>query len=209
MAKASGTTRPKPRDGGLKPRDYDYKGKVGRPQSLKTIKNKAVYDAVMDAISRFHSVLGVRDKEVRLATLPSGVGGVHFTRDGQSAGILLNKSIFQPAEATTQSVASWAKAGYASGHLTPTQRPVGHIVLHELGHALWTNGMKGKKYQEAGKEIRLMYKNWVKDKDKENYGRYAATNINEFWSETCTRAVSGFRDKYTDGVKFIVRKYGL
>ena len=42
MAKASGTTRNK-RDGGLKPNDGNYKGKIGRPQSLKTIKNKAVY----------------------------------------------------------------------------------------------------------------------------------------------------------------------
>ena len=208
MAKASGGTRPK-RDGGLKPRDFDYKGKVGRPQSLKTIQNKAVYDSVMDAISRYHSVLGVRDKEIKLASLPSGVGGVHFTRGGESAGIFLNKDIFQPAEATTQSVAAWAKAGYDSGHLTKTNRPVGGIILHELGHATWNEHMTGQKYVEAGKEIKLMYRNWVKDKSKENYGRYAATNISEFWAEASAKAVSGYRDKYVDGVKHIIRKYQL
>ena len=208
MAKTSGGTRPT-RDGGLKPRDFDYKGKVGRPESLKSIKNKAVYDSVMDAISRYHSVLGVRDKEIKLAALPAGVGGVHFTRGGESAGIFLNKDIFQPAEATTQSVAEWAKAGYDSGHLTKTNRPVGGIILHELGHATWNEHMTGQKYQEAGKEIKLMYRYWTQDKGKEGYGRYAATNVSEFWAEASAKAVSGFRDRYTDGVKRIIKKYGL
>lgn len=208
MAKASGGTRPK-RDGGLKPNDGNFKGKVGRPQSLKTIKNKAVYDAVMDSVSRYHSVLGVRQKKVKLADLPDGYGGVHVTRDGQSEGVYLNRSIFQPAEATTQSVAAWAKAGYDSGHLTKTNRPVGGIVLHELAHATWNEHLQGKNYQEAGKEIKRIFKAWKQDKGKENYGRYAATNVSEFWAEASAKAVSGFRDKYTDSVKYIIRKYGL
>ena len=208
MAKTSGSTRPK-RDGGLKVGDDNFKGKTGKLHSLKTIQNKAVYDAVMDAISRFHSVLGVRQKKVKLADLPDGYGGVHVTRDGESEGIYLNKKIFQPADATTQSVAAWSKAGYESGHLTKTNRPVGGIVLHELGHATWNEHMTGQKYVEAGKEIKLMYRNWVMDKDKENYGRYAATNVSEFWAEASAKAVSGYRDRYTDGVKHIIRKYKL
>ena len=208
MAKGSGTTRPN-REGGLKVGDDNFKGKTGMPESLKTIKNKAVYDAVMDAISRYHSVLGVRQKKVKLADLPEGYGGVHVTRGGESEGIYLNKSIFQPKEATTQSVAEWAKAGYDSGHLTKTNRPVGGIIIHELGHATWNEHMTGKKYQEAGKEIRLMFRHWIEDKGKENYGRYAATNVSEFWAEVSAKAVSGYRDKYTDGVKQIIRKYGL
>ena len=97
MAKTSGGTRPN-REGGLKVGDDNFKGKTGMPQSLKTIQNKAVYDAVMDAISRYHSVLGVRQKKVKLADLPEGYGGVHVTRNGDSEGIYLNKAIFQPAE---------------------------------------------------------------------------------------------------------------
>lgn len=208
MAKGSGTTRPN-REGGLKVGDDNFKGKTGMPQSLKTIENKAVYDAVMDAISRYHSVLGVRQKKVKLADLPDGYGGVHVTRNGESEGIYLNKDIFQPKEATTQSVAAWAKAGYDSGHLTKTNRPVGGIIIHELGHATWNEHMTGKKYQDAGNEIRLMYRHWIQDKGKENYGRYAATNISEFWAEVSAKAVSGYRDRYTDGVKRIISKYQL
>ena len=208
MAKASGTTRNK-RDGGLKVGDDNFKGKTGQPESLKTIKNKAVYDAVMDAISRYHSVLGVRQKKVKLADLPDGYGGVHVTRNGESEGIYINKKIFQPTEATTQSVAAWAKAGYDSGHLTKTNRPVGGIILHELGHATWNEHMTGKKYQSAGTEIKALYRNWIQDKGKEFYGRYAATNVSEFWAEVSARAVSGYRDKYVDTVKHIIRKYEL
>ena len=208
MAKGSGTTRPN-REGGLKVGDDNFKGKTGMPQSLKSIRNKAVYDAVMDAISRYHSVLGVRQKKVKLADLPEGYGGVHVTRGGQSEGIYLNKSIFQPAEATTQSVAAWAQAGMDSGHLTKHNRAVGGIIIHELGHATWNEHMTGQKYLDAGKEIKLMYRYWTQDKAKANYGRYAATNVSEFWAEVSAKAVSGYRDKYTDGVKQIIRKYGL
>lgn len=208
MAKGSGTTRPN-REGGLKVGDDNFKGKTGMPESLKTIKNKAVYDAVMDAISRYHSVLGVRQKKVKLADLPEGYGGVHVTRGGESEGVYLNKDIFQPKEATTQSVAAWAKAGYDSGHLTKTNRPVGGIIIHELSHATWNEHLTGQKYQDAGKEIRLMFRHWIADKGKENYGRYAATNVSEFWAEVSAKAVSGFRDRYTDGVKQIIRKYQL
>ena len=209
MAKASGGTRPN-RDGGLRAGDENFKGKTGQPESLKTIKNKAVYSAVMDSISRFHSVLGVRQKKVKLADLPDGYGGVHVTRGGESEGVYLNKSIFQPAEATTQSVAAWAQAGYDSGHLTKTNRPVGGIILHELAHATWNEHMTGKKYQEAGKEIKKVFAQWKRDKDKaKEYGRYAATNASEFWAEASAKAVSGFRDKYTDTVKFLIKKYNL
>lgn len=208
MAKGSGTTRPN-REGGLKVGDDNFKGNTGMPESLKTIKNKAVYDAVMDAISRFHSVLGVRQKKVKLADLPEGYGGVHVTRGGESEGIYLNKSIFQPKEATTQSVAAWAQAGMDSGHLTKHNRAVGGIILHELGHAVWASSMTGKKYQAAGKEIKELYRNFIQDKDKQFYGKYSHTSPDEMFAEICTRSVSGYRDKYVDTVKHIIRKYGL
>ena len=209
MAKGSGTTRPN-REGGLVLGDGNYKGKTGKLHSLKSIQNKSVYDALMDSISRFHSVLGVRQKKVKLADgLPDNIGGVHVTRGGESEGIYLNAKIFQPKEATTQSVAAWAQAGMDSGHLTKHNRAVGGIILHELGHAVWTSSMAGKRYQAAGKEIKELYRNFIQDKDKQFYGKYSHTSVNEMWAEICARSVSGYRDKYVDTVKHIIRKYGL
>lgn len=208
MAKASGSTRTK-RDGGLRVGDDNFKGKIGQPESLKTIKNKAVYDAVMDGVSRFHSALGVRQKKVKLANLPAGVGGVHVTRAGVSEGIYLNKSIFQPETATTQSVGDWAKSGYDSGHLTKTNRPVAGIVIHELGHATWNAHMTGQKYVTAGKDIKQLYKQWMADTKKRDYGRYAATNVSEFFAEVSAKAVSGKRDKYTDKLRDIITRHQL
>ena len=208
MAKASGTTRNK-RDGGLKVGDENFKGKVGMPQSLSTIKNKKVYDEVMSAISRTHSVLGITQKKVKLADLPDGVGGVHVTRGGESEGVYLSKDIFQPAEATTQSVAGWSKTGYESGHLTKTNKPVAHIVTHEMSHSIWNEHMTAQKYQTAGKDIKQLYKQWKQDKKKSGYGAYASTNVSEFFAELATRAVHGRRDKYTDRLKEIIKTHRL
>ena len=40
-------------------------------RSLSTIKDKTTYNEIFRGISRFHSVLGVREKSVRLADLDS------------------------------------------------------------------------------------------------------------------------------------------
>ena len=209
MAKTSGTTRGKKSDGGLRVGDEQYKGKVGRVESLSTIKNKKVYDEVMHAISRMHAVLGATQRKVKLADLEDGVGGVHVTRNGKSEGVYLNKSIFQPAEATTQSVASWAETGYRSHHLTETNNPAGHIAAHEYAHALWNEHLSDSKSVTAGKDIKQLYKQWTRDKKKSGYGAYASTNVSEFFAELATRAVHGQRDKYTDKLKEIIRKHRL
>ena len=59
MGRNSGGSNPNAQ-GGLKENDSNYKGKIGKLESLSTIKNPAVYKEVGSAISRFHSVLGVR-----------------------------------------------------------------------------------------------------------------------------------------------------
>ena len=78
-------------------------------ESLSTIKNKYVYKAVGEAISRYHAVLGVRQKEVKIATLERGFGGVHLTSDGKSKVVVLSKQIFNGDKTTTQSIAEWSK----------------------------------------------------------------------------------------------------
>lgn len=47
------------------------------------------------------------------------------------------------------------------------------------------------------------------DKSKQGYGKYAKTNVNEFWAEVCTKAVHGKADKYTKAAKDIIKKYKL
>lgn len=63
MAKTSGS------NGGLPNGDSNYKGKVGKLEPLASIKNPKVYKSVKESISRFHSVLGVRQKDNLLAEL--------------------------------------------------------------------------------------------------------------------------------------------
>lgn len=82
-------------------------------------------------------------------------------------------------------------------------------VTHELGHATWNTSLSGANHKAAGKEIRSLYKTWMKDKKKTGYGKYATTNVDEFWAETVTKAVHGKSDKYTTKVKEICKKYKL
>lgn len=208
MAKTSGGNRGTTgKKGGLGAGDANYKGRVSNARSLSNINNRELYGDVTSAISRYHSVLGVRQQEVKLATLPDGVGGVHITANGKSKNIFLNSRVFE--NGTRKSVADWAKEAYKAGHLTKTNRPVAHIVTHELAHATWNSHLKGANHKAASMEIRRLYNSWKKDKSKSGYGRYAKTNVDEFWAETITKSVIGTNDKYSRKVKAIVKKYKL
>lgn len=201
MGKSSGGVR-----GGLRPGDSSYKGNIRGVEPLKNIKNPQVYRDVTAAISRYHSVLGVRQQNVKLATLSPGTLGVHVTESGQSAGIFLNKATFNQSKAA---ITGQTMRGYASGWHTRTNKPMAHTITHELAHATWNEHLTGAKHIAAGKEISKLYKTWRRDKTKTGYGRYARTNVSEFWAETTTKAVHGTSDKYTRAVKSIVKKYKL
>jgi hypothetical protein len=206
MAKTSGSTAK--RKGGLPDGDFDFKGKIGKPEGLVNIQNPQVYKAVKQSISRYHAVMGVRQKDVKLANMQAGVGGVHVTSgEGKSQQVLLNSKIFK--NGTKGSVSSWAESGYKSGHLTKTNKPISHIITHELSHATWNAHLKAPNAKAAGKEINHLFKQWTSDTKKSGYGNYAKTNVSEFWAEVSTKAVHGKADKYTRKAKQIVKSYKL
>lgn len=209
MAKTSGSNSKPPKSGGLRENDSSYKGKVGKIESLTSISNPAVYKSVKEGISRFHSVLGVRQKDIKIATLEAGVGGVHITANGVSKQVVLNKSVFNGKGTTTQSIAKWAEAGYKSGHLTKTNKPVAHIITHELAHATWNESLTAPNVRAASKSVDSLYNKWKGDSKKSGYGNYAKTNVNEFFAEVSTKAVHGTADKYTKSLKSIIQRYKL
>ena len=90
-------------------------------ESLTKIKNKAVYSTVKEAISRYETALGVRQKNVLIGNLPEGVGGVHITANGKSQQIVLSKKIFNK---DLKSIEGWAKKGYSSDTTTSVVRDV-------------------------------------------------------------------------------------
>lgn len=193
--------------GGMKPGDIKLKSKKPNGvQSLIHIKDPQVYKATKSAISRYHAVLGVRQREVKLADLPKNVGGVHYTLDGKSESIYLNKRIFNKPMKEIEAI---HKRGYNSGWSTQTNKPIAHTVTHELAHATWNNHLTGASQVAAGRDINKVYNKWLKDRRKTGYGKYAHTNVDEFFAETITKAVHGKADKYTRVLKYIVRKYKL
>jgi hypothetical protein len=193
--------------GGLQPGDFNFKGSIKNVESLVKMKDSRMYKETKEAISRFHSALGVRERNIKLADLPDGFLGVQMTSaDGKSEGIFLNKKYFNEGY---KEVVAATKKGYDSGWHTKTNKPAAHTVTHELAHATWNSGLSGANQRAAGNEIRSLYRTWTKDKTKTGYGTYSKTNINEFWAETVTKAVHGSSDKYTRAAKSIVKRYKL
>ena len=204
MAKSSGGTRDAKT--GLKPGDFNFKGKVENIESLSKIRDPSVYREVKSAISRYHAVMGVRQRNVKLADLGGQAFGAHLTMNGVSNAVYLDKGYYNMSKS---GVTNLKREFYKSGWATKTNKPVAHTVTHELAHATWNSALSGRRQKLAGKEIRSLYKSWMRDKRKTGYGRYAETNVNEFWAETVTKAIHGKADKYTTAVKSIAKKYKL
>lgn len=159
-----------------------------------------------EAISRYHTTMGVRQRSVKLADLRSDTSGVHVTENGQSAGVYLNKRTFNQSQ---QQIIRQKRAAYSSGWATETNKPIAHTVTHELAHATWNSALSSPKAVAAGREISRLFNQWKGDARKSGYGQYARTNIDEFWAETVTKAVHGKADYYTRRVKAIAKKYNL
>lgn len=183
-----------------------FRGKISNVGSLVEMKDKAMYKATKEAISRYHAVMGVRQRNVKLADLGGTAYGVHVTRGGKSEAVYLDRGHFDTG---AKNVAREHSDNYKSGWSTKTNKPVAHTITHELAHATWNAHMTGANQQAAGNEVRKLYSKWKKDKRKKGYGKYSETNVSEFWAETVTKAVHGKSDKYTKAVKTIAKKYKL
>lgn len=180
----------------------------GTEEPLKNIEKNETYRAIKSAISRYHAILGVRTTNVKLAELKQGIMGVQYdNNDGTPAGVYLSKSYFK--EATKKQLHDDMKRQYLNGWQTSTNKPVAHVVTHELAHATWSTQNPSQNCIDATQEIRALHKEWKRDRRKVGYGKYSQTNINEFFAEVCTKAVHGRKDKYTEGVKHIIKKYEL
>lgn len=119
---------------GTKDGGGDYKGKITNVGPLVEMTDPQMYKATKQAISRYHAVLGVRQREVKLADFP-GAYGVHVTSgDGKSKAVYLNRSHFNQG---AKRVASDYAANYTSGWSTHTNKPIAYTVTHELAHATW------------------------------------------------------------------------
>lgn len=203
MAKTSGGVG---RTGGFAPGDHNYKGKIDGIKPLSSIKHNDVYRDIKQGIAKYHSRLGVRQKDIKIANLDAGTNGVHVTSGGVSSNIYLSSSVFNKPKGE---IIARTKKAYDSGWSTKTNKPIQHTVVHELAHATWNSHLSSPSAQAAGKDITKLHKSWQKYKKKSGYGEYSKTNINEFWAEVTTKGVLGKSDKYTRSAKSIIKKYKL
>ncbi|MDR2586381.1 MAG: hypothetical protein LBC84_09255 [Prevotellaceae bacterium] len=192
--------------GGMVVGDSNFKGKVSNIRGLGTVKEEQVYKELKQGVSRYHVVMGVRQREVKVGDLANNVNGVHVTSNGKSEMIVLNSKVF---DLPKKEIAARVNKAYESGWSSKTKKPLQHTITHELAHATWNSHLNGVQQIAAGKEIRALYNKWDRDARKKGYGQYARQDVNEFWAETVTKAIHGNSDKYTRKVKYIAKKYKL
>lgn len=174
--------------------------------SINSLKHRDMEKQITRAISRYETVMGVRERNVRLANLP-GAYGVTYINENGSQGIYLNKSLFDVSKKKFER--EYKNANYATGYKNTTNRAAQHTVTHELAHATWTSSYKSVKAKAAGKEITALYHTWKGDSNKKGYGTYGKKNVDEFWAEVITKGIHGNSDKYTKKAISIARKYKL
>lgn len=180
--------------------DTTYRGQVRNIESLVNMKDPAMYRAAKVAISNFAAKLGTPESNVKLADLSGNVMGI-----GGKDGVYLNKRYFNMSAGD---FAATMKRNYESGHLTQTNKPLAHVINHELAHASWQSGDQSPKAVAAGREITRLYERWQKSGTR-GYGKYSRSNVDEFWAEVSTKAAHGQSDSYTRAARDIYRKYNL
>lgn len=203
MGKSSGSdgTRDFPKGGGVEKLD------IKNPRDLATIKDNAVYREMKRGISRYHAVLGVRERSVKIADLPMGVNGALANAGGANQSIYLNSSVYD--KLSRSAIEKRVRLSYDSGWSARTNKPIQHTITHELAHATWNSEMKSANAKAAGKEISKLGRQWLNDSSKKGYGRYGESSVDEFWAEVVAKAVHGTPDKYTRKAKAIAKKYKL
>lgn len=184
-------------------KDSTYKGKIENKRSLKEMQDPAMYKATKQAISRFYSATGAIERNIKLADMAKSVYGV-----ASQGEVFLNGAYFDRKD-SAKSLAKEIKSQQNIKWLSKNNKPLSSVIHHEMAHAIWTSRHDSPKHKLAGKEISQLNKKWLKDKKKTGYGEYSRTNINEFWAEVVSKAVSGNQDAYTKAAKKIIKKYKL
>ena len=179
---------------------------IDNAESISKLPDREVVKQLQRGISRYEKVMGLRERTIMIAPIDGAYGVTFLSSDG-SQGIYLSKQAFSGKRHDVEG--RYRRENYDTGFKNLTNRPIQHTITHELAHATWTSSYTGARQVAAGKEIRDLYHHWSRDKGKSGYGRYGASNVDEFWAEVVTKAIHGNPDRYTRRAVAIAKKYKL
>jgi hypothetical protein len=201
MAKTRGGTRNPGVSGGTEGKDTNYRGKISKIGGISDITDDRSRLAVQRAVSQYQAQYGLPTREVKTAILDAGVYGI-----GGKDRVVLNRQFYNDSA----KLIALKKKGYASGWSVKTTSPLKHTVIHELAHASWQSERAGANPKlSAG--VRALYKRYQADvrAGRNPIGKYASSNIDEFWAEGITQATIGTKQSYYSvRLKKLLKKYG-
>lgn len=201
MAKTRGSTRTPGVKGGVEGKDTNYKGKIKDIGGIADISDRRSRLAVQRAVSQYANLYGLPTREVKTAILSGDVYGI-----GGKDRVILNRQFYN----NSARLIKYKREGYASGWSVPTTSPLKHTVIHELAHASWQSGRAGVN-KKLSQGIQALYQRYRADvrRGKNPIGKYASSNIDEFWAEGITQAAIGRKQSYySTRLKNLLKKYG-
>lgn len=201
MAKTRGGTRNPGVKGGVEGKDTNYKGQIKDLGGIADIKDRRSRLAVQRAVSQYTKEYGLPTREVKTAILSGDVYGI-----GGNGRVVLNRQFYNNSERLLK----YKREGYASGWSVRTTSPLKHTVIHELAHASWQSSGVGanRKLTDGIRALYARYRAEVR-RGRNPIGKYAASNIDEFWAEGITQATIGSKQTYySRQLKKLLKKYG-
>ncbi len=174
-------------------------------EKFTTLPDEKIKQDFIEAYRSLREIFpSLEDIPVRIATFSKADGGYALIdKSGNCGAILLNKLI----------IGSTKKAALERQNIDfgiKTNNPIGAILIHEFGHSLWTPQLYTN--DETDYAIIELYIDWEKEYKSgklPEYGKYVASNIDEWWAELFAKAIIGPPDKFTQRAIEITKKYLL
>lgn len=172
---------------------------------LQSVSDPAVKKELIQALVDYDNELGVRQTNIFLTNL-KGAYGEATSIGGKSYSVKLDSKTFN---GTAKEITAKMQKEMDSGWLTKTNAPLKMTLAHELGHATWSKYHKSAAAQGARKEVLSAFRKFKKDTGATGWGRYSKSSYGEWFAEGVAKHMYGQKDKHTQTIVGIIKKWNL
>lgn len=172
---------------------------------LQAVKDPQVRKELIQALVDYDKEFGVKQTNITLQNL-KGAYGEATSRGGKSYSIQLDSKTFN---GTAKEISAKMQKEMDSGWLSKTNAPLKMTLAHELGHATWSKHHWSQAAQGAKKEVLSAFRKFKKDTSATGWGAYSKSSYGEWFAEGVAKHMYGTKDKHTQTIANIIKKWNL
>lgn len=173
---------------------------------LQAVKDPQVRKELIQTLVDYDKEFGVRQTNITLQNLGKNTLGEATSRGGKSVSIQLNSKTFQgSAKEITAAMQKDMDAGWG----VKTSKPLRTVLAHELGHATWSKYHRSPAAEGAKKEVLSAFRKFKKDSSASGWGTYSKSSYGEWFAEGVAKHMYGVKDKHTQTIVGIIKKWKL